>query len=797
MPSTIDSFTGFIDRALLKSQRVGEHTLDLLGWFWAEDSATTELRLALKGEEPQIASLHNRPDVATRLPSSGHSAKSGFSVSLPVTKIQEEYEILLSATLENGRQITSVFKAHPTEEFQGIGAAYGTPFGSLDARKALSDLHRLKLRSFLRSNSTWNLEPREPPAISVIIPVRNQAATTLACLEALRLQSLPDLEIILIDNDSRDETSTMLSRMEGIRVIQNLANEHYVASSNQGAQRAQGEFLLFLNNDAFVLPGAIASALSTLRSDPTIGAVGAKLIRPDGKLQEAGAFVLPNGSTVAIGRGSDPEREKYRHCTTVDYCSGAFLLTAKSRFLSSGQFNPRFAPAYYEDVEYCIRLAKAGLRCVVDAGAEVLHVERGSAESDNQVDNLIERNRQIFLELYPDWKRAQNPLPTAPSCAAVPSPRILVVDDALPDSSKGQGLGRAALMFSVLQEFELRISFFAANTRGTSDLTSVPENIRLISRGLEESEYECLSREITHTDIILVSRPQNMELIQSILSSNPPLPTVPIVIYDAEGLQAKREILRLEVLEGNELTDDEIVHIVSNEIIVGKDANFIITASEQEASTFTDFGYSNVSVLGYGIDPSPSDTSFEEREGLLTIGPLLSPETPNADGLLWFVEQVLPWINKIMSREIVPLHAVGENHVDRLEELQSEQFQLFGFVQNLKSLYASHRIFIAPTRFSAGISLKVIEAAAAGIPIVATPLIANQLGWQDERDLLVGYNEQDFAAKCAALYVNSDLWGMLRENALKRIEEQFSLTSFKEKMRNLLLSFHCKSRSSS
>ena len=84
---------------------------------------------------------------------------------------------------------------------------------------------------------------------------------------------------------------------------------------------------LFLNNDAQILGDSINQAVKTISEHPDIGAVGGKIILPDGTLQEAGSIIWQDGSCLGYGRGDDPESPQYMFQQEVDYCSGAFLLT--------------------------------------------------------------------------------------------------------------------------------------------------------------------------------------------------------------------------------------------------------------------------------------------------------------------------------------------------------------------------------------------------------------------------------------------------------------------------------------
>jgi GT2 family glycosyltransferase len=154
-----------------------------------------------------------------------------------------------------------------------------------------------------------------------LIVLYNRAELTLACLRSLG-KPLGTPEIIIVDNASSDDTSKLLNRLSGVHVIRNSENLNFLLAVNQAAREAHGKYLLVLNNDAQLLPGALRSALGTIGSSSDIGAVGGRLVLLDGTLQEAGSIVWRDGSCLGYGRGDDP---LLRHT-----CSGATWTTVQA-----------------------------------------------------------------------------------------------------------------------------------------------------------------------------------------------------------------------------------------------------------------------------------------------------------------------------------------------------------------------------------------------------------------------------------------------------------------------------------
>jgi GT2 family glycosyltransferase/glycosyltransferase involved in cell wall biosynthesis len=687
---------------------------------------------------------------------------------VPADGAAKSYAIRLEGQLANGKRLTTQLTTTVTHGRSLVDIKEN------DARTATEITLQLRLEAFLASQAQLEMPQQLPPRVSVVIPVLDQSHYLLAALESIRSEATTcAIEVIVVDNGSGSEVPRLLESVSGIKVITNERNLGFARACNQGASHASGESLLFLNTDCIPLPGAVAAALGFLDCFPHVGAVGATLLRAHGKLGEAGAFVLPNGTTVPRGRGGSRQSLLYSMPLVVDYCSAAFLLTPRKVFLRLGGFFEGFEPAYYEDVDYCCRLRQLNLLTVVVPSVNAFHIERRSSLDDCLPDVLINRHREIFVSRHPAlFKKSQTRYLKAGNS-------ILFVDDCVPAAYRGQGQGRAAQLLSTLQLLGLNVRFYPVNNAPDIEIAG----LEVVRPGADEAEADFLRRMAQSVDGLFVSRPQHMEVVQRILRSVDFLGPLPIVIYDAEGLQAKREVLKIEALQDIELSDSDIIEVASNEVVVATDADVILTVSDQEAETFRDFGFSNLKVVSYGAAVYPTERLFANRFGILTVGPLLEQDTPNADGLRWFIKEVFPWLAHLMQAGECLFHSIGENRLAEFEHMQNEQFKLLGAMLDLAPAYDRYRVFVAPTRFAAGIPIKVIEAAAYGLPIVASPLLASQLGWQDEKDLLVGYSPQDFAAKCAALHVNEDLWLRLRNNALNRVREQFDARQFDKALR--------------
>lgn len=122
----------------------------------------------------------------------------------------------------------------------------------------------------------------------------------------------------------------------------------------------------------------------TMINNADIGVVGAKLLFPDGKLQECGGIIWRLGDGWNWGRNGDPDNPKFCYMRDVDYVSGAALMVRAELFDRLGGFDEYYAPAYYEDADLCFKARQAGFRTVVQPTSEIIHFEGVSAGTDER-----------------------------------------------------------------------------------------------------------------------------------------------------------------------------------------------------------------------------------------------------------------------------------------------------------------------------------------------------------------------------------------------------------------------------
>ncbi|MEB2308882.1 MAG: glycosyltransferase [Candidatus Brocadiaceae bacterium] len=234
---------------------------------------------------------------------------------------------------------------------------------------------------------------------SIIIPVFNKVEFTQKCLEAIIKNTPGELyEVIIIDNASTDGTGEYLKSLEGdIKIIVNNKNLGFSMACNQGAQMASTDYLLFLNNDTEPQKGWLEPLLNILTQDGSVGAVGAKLLFPDGTIQHAGVVIindqkLPDPLVARhICYGEPGDAAEANQLRQYQALTGACLLMRKSAFTQAGGFDENYWNGY-EDVDLCFKLQEKGWKLVYQPESVVTHHESKSGpERFSKVSENIQR----------------------------------------------------------------------------------------------------------------------------------------------------------------------------------------------------------------------------------------------------------------------------------------------------------------------------------------------------------------------------------------------------------------------
>lgn len=254
-----------------------------------------------------------------------------------------------------------------------------------------------------------------PTRVSVIIPTRDAVETLRVCVESLlRLTDYPDYEVLIVDNQSETaEAKAYLAELtstnapERLRVLQYDYPFNYSAINNFAVARASGEVLCLLNNDTEVItPGWLAEMVGHLLQD-SVGAVGAKLLYPDGRVQHAGDTVGPGGCAnhlhAFIGRDDAGYCNRAIAAQELSAVTAACLVTRKDLYLRLGGLDAGNLPVAFNDVDFCLRVRKAGFSVVWTPHAVLYHHESLTRGADKSRGRRRRARREVAYMRH-RWK---------------------------------------------------------------------------------------------------------------------------------------------------------------------------------------------------------------------------------------------------------------------------------------------------------------------------------------------------------------------------------------------------------
>ena len=619
------------------------------------------------------------------------------------------------------------------------------------------------------------------PRASVVIPVHNQLDHTLHCLESLTTSGdTTPFEVIVVDDHSTDATPAVLARIENVRVLANPVNRGFVATCNRGIEAARGEYVVLLNNDTVVYPGCIDALVSTADADPAIGVVGARLVYPDGTLQEAGGIVWSDGNAWNYGKGADPHASPYCHVRDVDYCSAACLLVRTDLLTELGGLDLRFSPAYYEDVDLAFAARAKGYRVVYQPSAAVVHFEGASHGTD--LSQGLKRHQTVNrLTFEAKWRRdlqAQQPNdPTQLLRArdARTGRRALIVDHTVPTHDLDAGSLRMMALVSMLVDLGFVVTFVPGNLCAMQPYTAELQQMGVeVLYGAVDvpAHVEALG---PYLQLCILSRPH--VALQTILLVRKHAPQATI-IYDTVDLHFLREMRQAD-LQGDE--DLRGVARVTRELelalVRASDATLTVTDTERTIlrELVPD---ARIFVIPTVHDGGGAGTPFDARRDLLFVGNFQHP--PNVDAVFYLVREIMPLLRRRLPA--TRLLVAGSHATPDILALACDDVDVLGWVPDLGPLYDQARVFLAPLRFGAGMRGKLGESMSHGLPVVTSSLGGEGMGLVPGQHALVADTPDAFAAVVARLYDDGVLWSTIAACARDLVALRYSSAAVNERL---------------
>jgi O-antigen biosynthesis protein len=619
------------------------------------------------------------------------------------------------------------------------------------------------------------LNTHAAPAVSIVIPVYGQHLLTYSLLRSIKTHddgTIP-VEVLVADDASIEPAETALESVTGVRFLRHPTNLGFLRNCNAAIAAARGETIVLLNNDTQVTAGWLTALLSGLDALPDVAIVGAKLIYPDGRLQEAGGIVWQDGSAWNYGRGDDPTLPQYNYLREVDYCSGAALAFRKQTFVASGGFDEHFLPAYCEDTDFCLRMRAAGKRVVYQPACTIVHFEGQSHGTDDsqgikahQVENLKKLGIR-WRDLLADH-RPNGVMPHLEKDRGI-AQRILFVDATMLRPDHDSGSLRTFRLLALLRQMGHHVTFVADNLEYlqpyVGDLQAAGVEV-LYPPQFARVQDVIVARGREYQTIVLARYYVANPLI-SVVRQHAPQARLVLDTVDLHFLRTQREM----ELQGKSKDAPEAQRVYRDEMAAIQACDAVIVVSPVEVDVLSGLlPRKSIFVVSNIHDLATPGPGYRERDGFYFVGGFRHP--PNVDAVEWYAKEIHPHIRQALPG--VPVYIIGSHAPARLTEWADDQLRIVGFVPDMAPYLTGCRVSIAPLRYGAGVKGKINQAMAHGVPVVGTRAAVEGMHLVDGLEALVADDAKDFADAMVQLYTDESVWKRLANAGRENIERHFS-----------------------
>ncbi|HZW17316.1 MAG TPA: glycosyltransferase [Luteimonas sp.] len=624
------------------------------------------------------------------------------------------------------------------------------------------------------------------PLASLVVPVYGQLEHTLRCLRALAAwPPQAPFEVIVVDDGSPDDSGTVLPAIDGLRYHRRAENGGFIAACNDGAALARGEYLVFLNNDTVPQPSWLDALLKTFGEHPRAGLVGAQLLYPDGRLQEAGGVVRRDGSADKLGRLAAPDDPAHAFVREVDYCSGAAIALQRADFERLGGFDTRYAPAFYEDTDLGMSMRAAGKKVLCQPASRVVHVEGATAGTDVRrgMKAWQERNQATFRE------RWQSVLPRHSGHDATGAMLtrhhharcVLVVDALTPTPDRDSGSLRLVNLMRLLREEGAHVVFLPADLKHAGAYTDALQALGVETwhapfvTGIPAWMREHGAR----FDSVVVCRHYVARSFLPLLREHAPRAQL---VFDTIDLHYLREQRAAEVAgDATMARAAGRTRELELDVIARSDLTVVVSGAERELLA-RDAPAARVELLSNLHHVAGPGAPFAQRRDLVFVGGFRHP--PNVGAVRWFVEMIFPRVRARLPD--VGFHCIGGDVPAAVAALAAhEGVTVHGHVPDIAPYMDGCRIAVAPLRYGAGVKGKVNLSMAHGQPVVATQCAVEGMHLRDGHDVLVADDAEAFADAVVRLYEDPVLWNRLAANGLDNVARHFSLDAARDTVRRV------------
>lgn len=613
----------------------------------------------------------------------------------------------------------------------------------------------------------------DDPVVSIVIPAKDKFAITYHCIASLILaHNKTEFEVILVDDGSVDETTEAEEIIENLVVVRNDINLGFVKGNNKAAKAARGRYICLLNNDTEVTVGWIDEAMEMFELHNKVGAVGCRLIYPDGVLQEAGGLVWGNGKPWNYGKNQNASHPSYNYARQADYLSAAALFVDRSVWKSVEGFSDEYAPAYYEDTDLAYKIRDAGYRTLYCPTSVVVHFEGKSngTSTKSGIKKYQDINSKTFrskwFEAYKHGgKEGENPHLEVDRGINF---RVLVLDADTPRKNSDAGSYAALQEMQLMMELGCKLTFIPENVAhmGTHTNHLQKLGVECIFYPFYQSIEQFLTLRGSEFDAVYITRYQvasnYLESIRKLTKAK--------VIFNNADLHFLRELRQELQSGGSDLSGPIETREKELKVINEVDVALCYTDEERAVITSHVLKEQNIVRCPWVVTTKSDINQFDDRKDIAFLGGYR--HKPNVEAVEFFCKSVMP---QLLGRlPDVVFRVYGSHLPESLREYESDNIVMHGFVDDVADVYNGARVFVSPLLSGAGIKGKILECMAAGLPSVISGITAEGTGLVHSQSTYVAETVKEWCDYIEILYTEKAEWENFSANSLSIADSIYS-----------------------
>lgn len=622
----------------------------------------------------------------------------------------------------------------------------------------------------------------ETPKVSIIIPFFNQEIYTWNCLLSLNKYLTNDIpyEIILIDDYSTENYD--FSLIEGISIHRN--NEHlgFLKTINKGIQLAKGEYIYTLNNDTEVQENFLNELFFVFENFENVGAVGSKLLNPNGSIKEAGAVFKKDFNYRQIGTYKKTYYPEINYIVKVDYCSNSSLLFKKLNDNGNiNLFDEQFSPSLFEEKDFCLNLKQIQKKEIYFTPfSKVVHYSDKTYNSSKSK-TLYKTNSEKFKKKWNKQLIEIKATTVENRIQDIYSNKSIVFFNAMvPEFDRDSGSNRLKEIIQSYIDLKYHVTLICPFVYKDNYYTPVFQKMG-VNVFYEHKMFAGFKKYLTNqkikASIAWFYGPK--QFVSSYKAVKQLMPKAKLVydMVDIHHLRYKRAI-ELEPMRIS--FRKKYLKYKKMELIASELADYIITISKFEEDYMETICSKNkiitISNIHYPKINRNNTLPFEERKDILFIG---STHSPNVDALYYLYNEIMPLVwNKIPNLKVNIIGTVKEV----INDIEHPNFVFLGYVENIDNYFISNKFMIAPLRYGAGVKGKIGQSFEYYLPVITSSIGAEGMHLIHNENALIQDTKEGFAESIIDLYANKELWEKLQSNS------EASLYPFsREMLKNTLL----------